>query len=379
MSDDKQLPATTEQKPITQLPFAPPNQELTRASERIEMERAKAEVNGSFQMALYKPRDEEKCYDRIMKLCTNIGFASDALYRVPRGNEKVEGIGIGAATEIGRIWGNIRTGKITHGVYDDQGQFEAFSYDIDNNYWSISRFSVSFAKNDKPTRKDEVCKAAASKEKRNCILELIPRWVRDDIIKECKRTLHRTCSDVPEAFKIVAGLFAKVGVEEKSIWRYINRKPDKDDTYKNVTVDDIVDLRVLFASIKEHPNVLDEEFPERKKKKGEDVATELPKSNATEKDPAPASAAAETQDSQDTSSAASATSANTVENPEPPKSAPSAESSEASASSKSTDTQSGASGESAQAAPTATDDTTPPAGSETTNTGLKPANLRDTF
>lgn len=304
---EKQLPAQQE-SPGSGMPLLPMSTGVTKSSEKIEMQRATADVYAMHQRAMQQGRDEKKCLETLLSLCENVEFAAALLYKVPRGDEKVEGIGIDGANEIARIWGHIESGSVVHGGFDnEEAQLESFATDLVAPRRRLSRFSIkttiTYENKDPKTGQisyntvkkkniEDLAKGTAAKEERNCILDVIPAWVQSAVTKEAKRTLLATVSDIPGAFNGYVKLFEKLGVTETMLWQYIDRKPgdEKQGRFAKVSAAEIVDIRLLLASAKEDIAHLDKFFPNRDKKKKEQeappAATEPPKaaSNAAQKE-----------------------------------------------------------------------------------------------
>lgn len=308
MADDRQVPATRE--PASQLPFlgANMNYGINKASEKIEMQKVTAETYAIHQRVMQDPRDEEACFDTLLKLCENVGFASTMLYSVARGNEKVEGIGINGANEIARIWGQMDSGTIIHGKYGDEVQLEAFAIDLVSLRRRSHRFTVSATRiitekdnegNEIEKRipvknLDDIVKGKGNTEERNCILDIVPYYVREEVHKTCKRTIIQNVHDVPGAFKGCVTAFSEFGIPEDAVWRFINRKPGQKDRFEKVTAADIVELRLLYAGLKNGESNVSEIYPEGVKKgkeKAAEPAKEPPKEqekkSAPSADPAP--------------------------------------------------------------------------------------------
>lgn len=278
MTEDLQvLPpeAPARPAPAEQLPFT-----NVRATEKVEIARAATQVMQSFNRADLRPRDERQCFDRIMQLCDNVYFASDALYAVPRGSKKAEGLSVKAATEFARIWGNLDCGYVEHGRYDGSSQFEAYCYDLESNYRFRNAFSVAHEravgdgkggtiinKVFKPQEIDELCKARSSKEVRNAILKVLPHYIQEEAEKACKRTMFREAKDIPSSWSACVERFKVLGVNESSLFRYVNKERGKSNALEQITAADIVDLREAYAAIKEDTSSLDDYFPERDKTK----------------------------------------------------------------------------------------------------------------
>jgi len=262
--------ATTDNKPVaTQLPMPmPQRQDQNTASEKVEMQRAAAQVYGALQMALHRPRNEDVARSRILELCNNVHFAVDAVYAVPRGGGKAEGLSVKAAREFARIWGNVDYGVVDHGTYERQTQLEAYSIDLESNVRTSVRFTVQherwvnggIKKVENPQEISELTKARSSKEVRNVVLATLPFYINEEAIKECKRTIHRSVQDVRSAWELAVKKFAESGVTEGMLLRYVNAK---DPTA--VDASSIVELRMLMQSINADAGELDLAFPERKK------------------------------------------------------------------------------------------------------------------
>lgn len=290
------MPEEEKQLPATILPFTQPaRQEVTRATEKIEMQRATAEVYASHQRAIQYPRDTAKCVAEIETLCDNIYFASDALYAIPN---RGEGLKVQTMKTLALIWGNIDSGTTDHGSYGDSTQMEAWAIDLEKNFKSTIKFTVAHKKKANQEIKDVtdpddillLCKSRASKEVRNAIKGVIPDWVQDHVVTQCKRKMHSEVRNVQDSWIGWQGRFKEIGVVPHSMLRYVNKqKPDQ------LTVADIVALRLVFNTAQDDVSILDYAFPERDKSKTpvveskpedkKEAATELPKpSKSTAKD-----------------------------------------------------------------------------------------------
>lgn len=274
-SEESRLPAVASDPKV--LPFSNVlGGGQPRATERIEMARAATQVLASFEMAVRNPRDEQRCFDKIMKLCENVYFASDALYKVPRAGGNVEGISTKGAQEFARIWGNLDVGFIEHGAYPAQdgqpgvSQFEAYCYDLESNYRRRQAYTVqhgrwannAFKLENNPDEIRLIAASRTSKECRNAILRVLPHWVSEEAFKRCKRTLFESVKDVHGAWNAYLKWFAEYGVSEDSLWRYLAKKKDPD----KLDAADIVDLRMLRSAVLNGEEDINQVFPERNKR-----------------------------------------------------------------------------------------------------------------
>lgn len=311
MSEEKQVPAVVTEK--EQLPFlnlGSGKHSLNKATEKVEMQRATAQVYGAIQYAMMNPRNEEECGEKILKLCSNPYFAARALYRVPRGGDVAEGINVHAAHEMARIWGNLQDGFTDHGRYGNEYQFQAYCWDIETNVTYTAPFTVeairqySDGSEKEITKKQEIeemCKARASKETRNAILKMFPFYLKEQVIKECKATLRKQFTDYRATWEGFKKAFAKNGINPKMLLDWLNCKSDKD-----IDVAHVVDLKILWDTALKDPTIIDEEFPKRDKSKN---STEEESSGnvVTEKPPVKKSATTAAKTSETASAGATAT------------------------------------------------------------------------
>ena len=288
----QEIQQATQTTPATMLPFMPQRHEITKASEKIEMQRATAEVFASHQRAIQYPRDEQRCIEKILAMCANIHFASDAISKVENRGEVLK---VQTLKSIALIWGNLDSGSVEHGIYGEEVQCESYATDLESNYRRVTRYTVSLKYKTKdgegntiyktkldPEDISKHVKARQSKEERNCIRSVFPDWLYDRVKLECKRTMTAEVSDVRQAWAGWVQLYEKLGVKPLSMMRYV----DKSDL-KDVTAADIVELRILYNDARNDVKVLDWAFPDRDKSKtakleaaqAEKAATEPPKQN----------------------------------------------------------------------------------------------------
>ena len=106
------------------------NRDVTIAS---ESQRATAETNIAFAMAIKRPRSEANALALLTKTMERKSFCEKAIYVFPRGGENITGPSVNLARELSRLWGNIQFGyKI---IQDDMmtRTIEGFAWDLENN------------------------------------------------------------------------------------------------------------------------------------------------------------------------------------------------------------------------------------------------------
>ena len=238
------------------------NSTINAGAVTIESERAIAEARGQMQLAKMFPRNEQSSYAELMDACKLPALADVAFYSVPRAGGRVSGPTIRIAEEIARIYGNFEFGhrelsrtEAGSGPRDyGRSEVEVYAWDKEKNNRSIRQITVihTLDTKDGPRKlrdqKDVDDKIAnvASKQVRGRILALVPKWMVEAAIQECRKTLSGD-NDVPlsERVRRMTQRFAKLGVTTDHIERYLGGKLDE------ILADDIADLQGVYNSIRE--------------------------------------------------------------------------------------------------------------------------------
>lgn len=227
---------------------------INAGSVAIEQERAIAEARGQMQLAKMFPRDLTKAHSELMSACKSKAFAGAAFYSVPRAGGSVTGPSIRLAEEIARVVGNFQYGHRELSRDDRKSEVEVFAWDVENNNRSVRQLTVMHVidtrQGPKPCRDqkdiDDKISNVASKQVRGRILALIPKWLLEDAILECKKTLTGT-NDEPLEVRIrkMTQAFGKYGVTTQHLETYLGHKLD------STMVDELVDLQGVFNALKE--------------------------------------------------------------------------------------------------------------------------------
>jgi hypothetical protein len=244
---------TTQQQPA----FTRQNQLSTAANHgavSIEQERAIAEAQGQLILAKKFPRDLNGAYAELMDACKLGAFANAAFYSVPRAGSRVTGPSIRLAEEVARCYGNFQYGHRELSRGDGKSEVEVFAWDMEKNNRSIRQITVTHTRDTKDgqvklrDQKDIDDKIAnvASKQVRGRVLALLPKWLVESAIEECKKTIAGT-NDEPVSVRVrrMVGAFAKFGVNVDHLEKHLGHSLD------DTTVDELVDLMGVFNAIKE--------------------------------------------------------------------------------------------------------------------------------
>lgn len=220
----------------------------------IESERAIAEAQGKLIIAKRFPRDEAVSFARSMDSCRRPTLATVGNYKFPRGGQSVSGPSIRLAEELARCWGNIDYGIRELSRREGESEMEAYAWDLETNTMSSQKFAVRHIRDTKGggvALKDErdiyeLTANQGSRRLRARILAILPSDLVDAAVAECRKTVAGD-NTVPIADQIrtMTQAFSKMGVNADMIAAKLGHPLD------DVTPDELIDLREIFASIKD--------------------------------------------------------------------------------------------------------------------------------
>lgn len=220
----------------------------------IEQERAVAEAQGQLVLAKKFPRDNSASYAELMESCKMPAFAAVAFYSVPRGGGKVTGPSIRLAEEIARCYGNFSYGHRELSRSAGKSEVEVYAWDMEKNNRRIRQITVEHVidTRDGPKKMrdskeiDDKISNVASKQVRGLMLALMPKWMVESAIEECRKTLAGN-NDEPISVRVrkMTQAFARFGVTTEHLERHLGHKLD------DVLADELVDLMGVFNSLKE--------------------------------------------------------------------------------------------------------------------------------
>ena len=251
----RQEEQTEQQASIVQANF----ENINQGTVAIEASRAVAEAQGKLVIAKRFPRDEIASYAKAMEACRRPEMARTAFYSYPRGGQTVEGVTIRFAEELARCWGNVDYGIKELSQDNGKSEMQAYAWDLETNTQSVQNFTNPHKreKTDKKTRavimEDLVSQRdiyennanMATRRLRARILAILPAWLVEESIAECKKTLAGS-NDVPliDRVRKMVSQFAKFGVSQEQIERRLRRKID------SMTADDFTEYVGIYNAIK---------------------------------------------------------------------------------------------------------------------------------
>lgn len=220
----------------------------------IEQERAIAEAQGQMTLAKRFPRDLNGAHAELMVACKSPAFAAVAFYAKPQGGGTVSGPSIRMAEQIAQVFGNFQYGHRELSRDNKKSEIEIYAWDMEKNNYNKRQITVMHVRDTregpKPLRDqadiDKNINNVASKQARGLILAMMPKWLVEDAVQECRKTLAGK-NDEPIGARVrkMAQAFAKFGVTAERLEKHLGHKLDQ------VTLDELVDLAGIHNSLKD--------------------------------------------------------------------------------------------------------------------------------
>lgn len=225
--------------------------------------REQTEIQSAIVSAKRFPRNEQEAFVRAVKSFSRASMAEAATYNFPRGGKTVEGPSVGCARELARVWGNIRYGLRVVSQDSERLHIKAYAIDLETNTYveSEDEFSKLIQRRDKftgeskwiqPDERDlrELMNRRGAVAVRNCILQVLPSDLVDDVLKTAKHTLQKDASNALEknredVVKQLVVAFDRIGVSVGMVEQYLGHKLDV------VTGSEVADLKQIHQSVKE--------------------------------------------------------------------------------------------------------------------------------
>ncbi len=252
-----------------QMPGVNPVPNVARVSQgtAVEMSRAAAEVLAAIQVAQAVPRDEVEARRQMREACSQMGLAKRAFYSYPRGRETITGPTVYLAQELARIWGHVDYGirQLRVDYENHESEIEAFAWDVQTGTRSRQLVIVSHRREvnrqmvalttDRDVYENDTNMGA--RRMRSALYRILPRSFTDEAEEACRETLSRGESGVrfDQRVENIIGAFRQGDISERQLVEKVDR-PRKD-----WTVDDVVELEILFDSLKRRTITRDEAFP----------------------------------------------------------------------------------------------------------------------
>lgn len=234
------------------------DQELIPSTAPVEIERSRAtqEVQASLVIAKKFPRDEIASENRILTSCQRYSLAEGAMYSYPRAKQKVTGPSIRLAEVLARHWGNCNYGFRELESEQGRSTVQSYCWDLETNTRAERTFVVEhYVQKRDRTRKKltdprdvyEHIASQAQRRVRACILEIIPSDIVEKAVEKCRETIKKGEGNEPliDRVKKMVQAFSVLGVTQEMIEQRLDHRLEA------VTLDELVDLREIYNSIKD--------------------------------------------------------------------------------------------------------------------------------
>lgn len=231
--------------------LAPSTDEPAGALTEVAARREIAEVQGAIVMARRFPRDQTVAADNILRACTRLSLAENALYSYARGGSDITGPSIRLAEVLAQNWTNLAFGVRELEQRADESTVEAYCFDLETNVRQSRIFQV---KHIRATRREarrltdprdiyELVANQGARRLRACILGIIPGDVVEAAVAQCEETLHAKADTSPAAIAKMVDSFAQFGVTKEMIEARIQRRLEA------IRPAQVVQLRKIWSSL----------------------------------------------------------------------------------------------------------------------------------
>lgn len=198
--------------------------------------RAIEEVRAALVIAKQFPRDEKAALDKIKNALTSPKLASDALFSVKRGGEKITGPTIDLAKTLAMCWGNFQYGTRIISAGDKESVVETFAWDLESNARETLCFNASHGRfsNQKgvvypkdPATIYEIIASQSARRMRSCIIDLIPEHIISAAVAQALQTQKTNIRvDAAAVLKIIR-VFGQFGVERRHLEQRIKKQVEE--------------------------------------------------------------------------------------------------------------------------------------------------------
>lgn len=260
-------------------------------------ERAKAEVQARFIVALQRPRDVAEARVRILAHCKRRGFAERAEYAKPVGGQSIVGPSIRFVETALQEFGNVLPESTV--VYDDEDKriVRVSVTDLERNITHSGEVVVEkFVERRQTKNGDEVIgqrqnkqgatvyrirateddfankqASAESKKLRNLGLRILPADVVDEAMHACQVTRHATSAQDPAAAqKAMADAFFAIGVSPAALAEYLGHPVE------GCSPAERDELLAVYTAIKEGIAAWTDALAVKRQERGQDEAPKKP-------------------------------------------------------------------------------------------------------
>lgn len=235
----------------------------TSQATAIEQSRAVAEVQGAIFVARQFPRDMNRVYDEMQRLCSSPELAKRAFYKVPN---RGEGPTVHLMRELARVWGNLDYGVKELSRDNKQSEVQAFAWDQEKN----TRTTRSFIQPHKRSKGKSTIdltdlndiylgnQNTGARAVRECIQNVLPVDFVEQAKAICQQTLtgaNGTGDQLQQNILDGIAAYQSVNVGQAALEQKIGRP------FQQWSAQDLASLQVIYRSIQNRETTVADEFP----------------------------------------------------------------------------------------------------------------------
>jgi len=183
-----------------------PEAQPQSAGEMAVVTREQSEIQAAIISAKKFPRNEQQAFVKAIKSFSRPTMAEAATYSFPRGGKTIQGPSVDCARELARCWQNVRYGVRIISRNDKEMHIKGFAYDAEtNNYVESEAHFMCLVQRKVDSPQGRVTKWVEPDERdlrelinkhgaiavRNCILQILPPDLVDDVLATATNTLEK--------------------------------------------------------------------------------------------------------------------------------------------------------------------------------------------
>lgn len=225
----------------------------------------RAEVDIQISTAKQYPRDLNVTLNKIATYATMDKETAEDCFYVLRRKDKdgqvnvIEGLSVRMAEIIAGAWGNLRVQTRIIGNDGRMITAQAICHDLETNFAVSKEVKRRITDKNGRTFSEDMQvvtgNAAASIAFRNAVLAVIPKAVTKKVINEVRKVALGQSIDLEQSRQNVIAYFAKLGVSQEQIFRYLDVK-----SIEEIDKQMIFELRATANAIKEGTTTVKETF-----------------------------------------------------------------------------------------------------------------------
>ena len=249
------------------------SREITSSITQAETEaREMATIKAKIFMARQFPREMSTVQREVETRCSRMGLAQKAVYSYKRGGQAVKGASIHLANALAEAMGNIDTGTTVLSQTEEASVVKVHAWDIQSNRQAERTFVVHHTRDknvwDKATGQkvkvkehltddrdiSEMINNLAARNRRSCILELVPTDLQEYAVAVCEKTVESGVNVTPELIQSLLDSFERFGVSKAMVEAKVGRNADA------ITAKDVVTLREIWTSLRDGMGTVEDFF-----------------------------------------------------------------------------------------------------------------------